>query len=134
MQKPDRIIPITATYCSCCGADLSAVGGEIIERRQQIDLPPIVPVVTEYRRVRKMCSCSHVNVVDFPVGVTPGISYGTNIQSLITYFSACQYIPSKRLTTVLKEVFGVSLSEGTIQNVMERMEKRAGHGCFKILN
>ncbi|GHV21968.1 transposase [Clostridia bacterium] len=124
MQTPDTLIPIEATYCTCCGADISAVDGEIIERRQQIDIPPIVAVVTEYQRVRKICPCSHVNVVDFPVGVTPGISYGTNIQSLITYFSACQYIPSKRLTRVLDEVFGVKLCEGTIQNVLGRMENR----------
>jgi transposase len=127
MQTPAAIIPIAAGYCTCCGADLSEVVGEITERRQQIEIPPVLPVVTEYRRVRKICRCGHANAVDFPVGVTPGISYGTNIQSLITYFSACQYIPSKRLTTVLKEVFGVSLSEGTIQNVLRRMEKRS---CF----
>ncbi|GHT66327.1 transposase [Bacteroidia bacterium] len=124
MQTPDTIIPIVATYCTCCGADISLVDGEIIERRQQIDIPPIVPVVTEYQRVRKICQCSHVNEVDFPVGVTPGTSYGTNIQSLITCFSACQYIPSKRLTRVLDEVFGVRLCEGTVQKVLERMEKR----------
>jgi transposase len=127
MQTPGAIIPISARYCTCCGADLSGVEGEITEHRQQIEIPPVLPVVTEYRRVRKICRCGHANAVDFPVGVTPGISYGTHIQSLTAYFSACQYIPSKRLTTVLKEAFGVSLSEGTIQNVLERMEKRT---CF----
>ena len=125
MQTPHTTVPLSAHYCTSCGRDLSFETGEIIERRQQIDLPPIVPEITEYHKIRKVCRCNHVNDGEFPTGVNTTISYGSQVQSLVTYLSVCQHIPSKRLVTLMKEVYGLSLSEGTIYNILSRMEKRS---------
>ena len=124
MQTPDKIELLVPHYCSCCGRDLSDMEGEEGEHRQQIDIPPIVPIVTEYQQIRKVCKCSHVNVVDFPSTVTAPVCYGSNIQALVTYLNICQHIPYRRMTQVLKEVFGVFLSEGSVANLLQRMEKR----------
>ena len=124
MQTPDKIELLVPHYCSCCGGDLSDIMGEESEHRQQIDIPPIRPIVTEYRQIRKVCSCSHVNAVDFPTTVTAPVCYGSNIQALVTYMNVCQHIPYERLTQMLKEVFGVSLSEGSIANILHRMKDR----------
>ena len=124
MQTPDKIEILSPHYCSCCGEDLSDIAGEESERRQQIDIPPIAPIVTEYRQIRKVCKCSHVNVVDFPATVTAPVCYGSNIQALVTYLNVCQHIPYRRMIQMLKEVFGVSLSEGTVANLLDRMEER----------
>ena len=51
-QSPDSVEILSPSYCTCCGCDLSDVSGEEVERRQQIDIPPIRPIVTEYRRIR----------------------------------------------------------------------------------
>jgi transposase len=124
MQTPDKVEILSPGYCTCCGRDLSDIDGQETERRQQIDLPPIQPVVTEYRQIRNVCSCSHVNVVDFPVTVTPPVSYGSNLRALVTYFNVCQHIPYKRMTGMLSEVFGITLSEGSVANLLSRMEQR----------
>jgi transposase len=123
MQTPDKIAFLAPSYCKCCGRDLSEISGEEIERRQQIDIPPIVPLVTEYRKIRKVCTCSHSNEVDFPSTVSAPVCYGSNLQALITYFSVCRHLPYKRLQGMLSEVFKISLSEGTINNVLSRMEQ-----------
>jgi transposase len=122
MQVPDKIEVLCANYCRCCGADLSFVAGDLLESRQQIDLPPLRPVVTEYRTLRKVCSCCHVNEGAFPATVTSSIGYGPGVESLVTYLSVCQHIPFQRLKTVLNEVFNLSVSEGTIHNILKRME------------
>jgi transposase len=124
MQNPDKVIRLSSAYCSCCGADLSDTEGSVVEVRQTLDLPPVHPVVTEYHKIRKICSCKHVNDGSFPVGVTPGISYGSGVESLVTYLSVCQHIPYKRLTVALKELCGLSLSEGSIKNILDRMTCR----------
>ena len=124
MQTPDNIELLIPHYCSCCGRDLSEIEGEEGERRQEIDIPPIRPIVTEYRQIRKVCGCSHVNAVEFPSTVTAPVCYGTNLQALVTYLSVCQHIPYERMTRMLNEVFGVSLSEGTVKNILSRMEER----------
>jgi transposase len=124
LQTPDKIEFLSPSYCQCCGHDLSGIAGEEVERRQQIDIPPILPIVTEYRKIRKICSCSHVNTVDFPSTVTAPVCYGPNLQALVTYFNVCQHIPYERLQGMLNEVFKVSLSEGTIENMLKRITQR----------
>jgi len=124
MQVPDKVEILSPSYCTCCGRDLSDISGEELERRQQIDIPPIHPVVTEYRRIRKICRCSHTNVIEFPSTVTAPVCYGSNLQALVTYFSVCQHIPYKRMTRMLNEVFSVPFSEGSIKNILNRMERR----------
>jgi len=123
MQTPDKIEILSPSYCTCCGRDLSAISGEEVCRRQQIDIPPILPIVTEYRKIRKVCSCSHSNEIEFPSTVTAPVCYGSNLQALVTYMNVCQHIPYERMTRMLNEVFGVRLSEGSIENILNRMEQ-----------
>jgi transposase len=124
MQPPDKVEILMPGYCSCCGGDLSDIVGEEADRRQQIDIPLIRPIVTEYQRIRKICNCSHENVVDFPATVTAPVCYGANVQAAVTYLSVCQHLPYERMTCMLEEMFGISLSEGTIKNILNRMEQR----------
>jgi len=124
MQAPDNVEILFPYYCTSCGRNLSDIPGESIDCRQQIDIPPVHPIVTEYRRIRKVCTCSHSNVPEFPSTVTAAVCYGPNLQAMVTYLSVCQHIPYKRMTRMLDEVFGVSPSEGTVKNILSRMEQR----------
>ena len=63
MQTPDEIGLLVPQYCSCCGRDLSDIRSKEAEHHQQIDIPPVRPTVTEYQQIRKVCTCSHMNVV-----------------------------------------------------------------------
>ena len=124
MQIPNQVEILSPCYCSHCGCDLSDIAGEEVERRQQIDLPPIHSIITEYRKVRKRCRCSHENEIEFPATVSAPVCYGANVQAIVTYLSVCQHIPYERMTCMLKEMYGISLSEGSIKNILDRMEQR----------
>lgn len=125
-QIPDKTKEVSPHYCSCCGYDLCSVQGEVIERRQQIDLPPIKPIITEYHQLNKICPCCSLeSKEEFPSHITSGISYGPSLQALVTYLNVCQHIPYKRLTVLLGEVFGLNLSQGTIYNILQRMQQRS---------
>lgn len=76
MQNPDKIEELRPNYCTSCGGDLRDVISEVSEIRQQIDIPPEQPVVTEYRQMQKVCRCSHINYGTFPDGINASISYG----------------------------------------------------------
>ena len=124
MRTADKVEILSPSYCTHCGRDLSDIAGEEVERRQQIDLPPVQPITTEYRKLCKTCSCSHVNEVEFPTTVTAPVCYGPNVQAMVSYLSVCEHIPYRRMTCMLEEMFGLSLSEGTIKNILDRMEQR----------
>jgi len=54
---PDKIVRIEASHCQSCGACLYEVEGTIGQIAQEVDIPPIVPVTTEYQQIIKMCGC-----------------------------------------------------------------------------
>ena len=115
----------TPCYCICCGQDLSQQQECFVGKRQVIDIPPIVPMVTEHQLFDRRCQCGHLNKASYPIGVTAPVSYGENTQALISYLSARQYVPIKRLSEFLSDMFGLSVSTGGIDYILNKMTKKA---------
>jgi hypothetical protein len=42
------------------------------------------------------------------------MQYGSNVESLVSYFSVRQYLPFKRMKECFSDVFGLNLSQGSI--------------------
>ena len=121
-SEPDVIVHHQPFFCTRCGNDLSQIEGTIVGVRQSIDIPlPVRPVVTEHQLIGKKCTCGHCTQLDFPKSVRSSISYGTNIRALVTYLSCVQYIPYKRLTEVLRDCYGINISQGTVDNILQDM-------------
>jgi len=126
VSEPDSIVEHQPSFCTRCGSDLSTVEGSVVEIRQVFDIPmPVHPIVTEHQVIEKKCSCGHCCQVEFPKDVRSRVSYGTNIRALVTYLSCVQYIPYKRLTEVLQDCFGVNLSQGTVDNILQDMSQKS---------
>lgn len=126
VSEPDSIVEHQPYFCTRCGNDLSTVEGWVVEIRQVVDIPmPVRPMVMEHQLIGKRCSCGHCCQVEFPKDVRSRVSYGTNIRTLVTYLSCVQYIPYKRLTEVLRDCFGVNLSQGTVDNILQDMSQKS---------
>lgn len=126
LAAPDLIEEHQPHYCTRCGNDLSHVEGSIVEARQSIDIPlPISPIVTEHRAISKECSCGHCNRIDFPKTVRSSISYGANTRALVAYLSNVQHLPYKRLTELLSNCFGITMSQGTVCNILQDMKRQS---------
>jgi transposase len=124
-ETPDVIQELVPEYCNDCGSSLLGKPKVLINRRQVIDIPPIVPITTEYQNYSIVCNCGHHQCSHFPEGVTNHVQYGPNIQSLVVYQSVYQYLPFKRLQGFFKEVMSVCLSKGTIENILRRNATKA---------
>lgn len=134
-SEPDSIIEHKPYFCTRCGNDLSAIQGSVVEKRQVFDVPmPILPIVTEHQLIGKQCSCGHCCQTDFPKEVRSRVSYGTNIRALVTYLSCIQCIPYKRLTEVLRDCFGITLSQGTIDNILKDVSDKSLGAYNEIRN
>lgn len=123
--NPDVIKQHSSYYCSCCGEDLSAQPSFFTGKRQVIDIPPIIPVVTERQIFDKRCKCGHLNRASYPACATSTVSYGENAQALIAYLSARQYLPIKRLSEFLSDMFGLSVSTGGVEYILNKMQSKA---------
>ena len=133
--EPDFIVQHSPFFCTRCGNDLSKIEGSVIEVRQSVDIPlPINPVVTEHQVIGKKCSCGQCCEVDFPKSVRSNISYGPNIRALVTYLSCTQYVPYKRITEVLRDCFGINISQGTVDNILQDMSLKSLTAYNEIRN
>lgn len=124
IATPDKIVELQPDYCNNCGLSLSEESATKKQSRQIIDIPPIKAVFTEYQTFSKICSCGCVTVSDFPQGVNTPISYGENIEALIAYFHARQYLPFARMKETLNDAFGISISEGGIHCLLQRFAQK----------
>lgn len=122
---PDVTEKIYPNYCNQCGESLQGSAFELAACRQVLDIPPIVPITTEYQSFGTYCSCGHYQCGIFPQGVTNHIQYGKNIQSLVIYQSYYQFLPFSRLQDFFKKVCSVSIGKGTIENILRRAAQKA---------
>jgi hypothetical protein len=63
---PDEVEDLKSNYCGNCGLDLIDLGQELLSKRQEIILPPILPQYKEYRQYGYLCDCGHHQKADYP--------------------------------------------------------------------
>lgn len=124
-EKVDEVIDHDPQYCQCCGEGFSSDSErKLHSTRQVVDIPPIEPVVTEHRSYERHCQkCGHLNRGAYPKGVNSPISYGKNISTLVSYFSASHYISQNRIKQIMSDIFQISMSEGTVVNKIKSFAK-----------
>ena len=122
---PDEVITLKNEVCTFCGTPLNDVVQVLRVKRQVIDIPPIQTIVKEYQQFS--CQCPHCQtdqMAEFPKGVNAPVQYGASIESLVSYFSVHQVVPFARLKEIFGSVFGLNLSEGSIDNILKRCSKK----------
>ena len=121
----DEVLDYQPDYCTCCGENLSNVPGSLVETRQEIDIPVILPVCKAHRIYRKTCTCGQQTQSSFPAHITASVQYGANTESLIGYLHARQYMPYKRMQEFMGAVLGLPISTGGINHVLNRLVQKA---------
>jgi transposase len=117
-EEVDWVVDHPVEQCLGCGASLAdePVEGHII--RQVHDLPPLEIEITEHQAEVKCCPvCGLENQGRFPTEVSHAVQYGSVLKGVMVYLMEGQLLPSGRTVEVLDEVFGASVSEGTLYNV-----------------
>jgi len=119
VANPDHTIIHELDKDCCCGRSLKDMIASSYQKRQVFDLPPLKIEVTEHRAEIKQCACGKTHVADFPDGVNSPTQYGPKIKSHIIYLMVYQHIPYERTVELIDDVFGHSMSQGTLYNVYE---------------
>jgi transposase len=121
-STPDAIKNYNVNQCNSCRADLSSVQATAYISRQECDIPPVKPVITEHRMVSKVCpKCKSVNTAQGPKNLTQPIQYGPKVNAIATYLHYGQLLPLKRIRDLLKDLFSLCLSEGTLVKMYEKL-------------
>jgi transposase len=125
-KEPDIVQTHEPTSCLECGESLESIEGKVVERRQEIDIPPIEPIITEHQLIEKICPCcKHRSRGSFPDHIRSLIQFGINTIIAVIYFNIVHHIPFRRTTKIFKDMFHMSISEGTIENILNLAETKA---------
>ena len=112
MEKVDEQIVCPVKKQCECGANLNRIEVIRIEKRQVIDTPKKLIYVKEYLVEVKKCKCGKEHRGDCVY--EQRVQYGEGIKGLLVYFNQYQFIPNDRLQEMMKDLFGLSLSDGLI--------------------
>lgn len=124
VDNPDFIVEHRLKGHCECGRDLSKGKWLCEERHQVFDLPVIKFEVTEHRSEMRECACGREHTAPFPKGAEAPVQYGERVRATGTYLSGVQLLPQERTTQTMKDLFGVSISEGTLNNMREQAFER----------
>lgn len=119
VQAPDEIIEYPAPeHCPGCGTDLWGTEVSSIIKRQVFDIVAPRMVVSEHQvRVKHCPHCQQRVQREFAQGVNAPVQYGSRIRSIVSYLHHQQYVPEERLSELLKDVFGCSMTGATIETL-----------------
>jgi transposase len=123
VENPDEIEVHTVQVCHGCGASLVDENPVKVERRQVHDVEFKI-LVTEHRAEHKRCPhCGRVNRAEFPSGVQFPVQYGRNLKALMVYLCVYQLVPYDRIRETFSDIFGRSISTGTLVNAVQESHR-----------
>ena len=108
--------------CSKCGYELKGEDPQP-QRHQIVDLPVLKPHVTEYRLHTLECEhCGEKSRAKLPAGVTEK-RYGARLAALVGMLSVESRQSHRQMQGLLKEVFGIEIGRGTINNIRQEVSE-----------
>jgi transposase len=117
--NPTRYEAIRAERCPHCHADVTGVVQVAVQTYDRIEIPEIAPDVTRVVLHGGVCPCCAGRFkAAAPAGLEPGSPFGPNLRAFALYLRFGQAIPFERLTRLMRDLFGLEISEGALANML----------------
>lgn len=125
-SQPDIVVECRPVACAGCGAPLPQTGGRRVGRSQVTELPAFQPVVIEAWQYTVSCAqCGAQTAGTYPAGLEPRRTFGPGIEALLSYLHERHHVGYERLVELCRDVFGLAISQGGIENALRRLIERA---------
>jgi transposase len=118
--NPTRYEAIHAEHCPHCHTDLGDVAQAAVQSYDRIEIPEIKPDVTRVVLHGGVCPCCAGRFkATAPAGLEPGSPFGPNLRAFVLYLRFGQAIPFERLARLLRDLFGLEISEGALAKLLQ---------------
>lgn len=122
----DSVVDHHPDECPCCRAALPAdLPNETVSEHDRIELPAIKPFVERHRRLAVRCPACGARVVAAMPEAAKGTPFGPRLHAVATYLKTFQALSYERLQGAFADLFGLSISQGGLMNMLRR-----AHGRF----
>jgi transposase len=132
-ENPDHLVEARLDACPACQASFPAELQTPQGVYDRIELPPVRPDVTRVHLFGGRCACCGVrSVAPAPAGLEPGSPFGRSVEAMAVYLHYAHAIGLERLRALMGEVFGLSISEGALCNILARAREPLGVAAATI--
>jgi len=126
----DEIVKIDLDSMVCeCGGEIGIIAPHI---HQKIDIPEIKPYVTDYYIERGRCKlCKKRKTSSLPANVSSDL-FGPRVKAAIGSLTGFYKNSRREVESILKELFGLQISLGTISNNEARVSKKCNEAYERV--
>lgn len=122
---PDEVIDDTPNYCTNCGESLADTERVLDYVTQVVSIPELKPVIKEIRHYMVICKKCGERVRTAPRHRSNDVVYDASVKSLAVYLSVVQFLPYGRIASFLRDILGLSPSEGSLVNWVNEAKRNA---------
>src|SRR5215212_3134150 len=134
-DTPDEVVDHRPGWCSCCGAALiTDLPSETVSLHEQVDLPEVKPLITHHRRLSVCCPHCGTRIVAPVPEAARGTPFGPRLHAVATYLKTFQALSYERLQGALSDLFGLTLSQGGLMNLLRRAQRRFAGGQRRAIS
>jgi transposase len=126
VAEPDHVVEVKPLVCGQCQTDLSEVTTELLDVNQITELPEAKAEVIEVRQYKVACPCCKEDQIGEPsAGLEMNRTFGARLEGTVVYYRQEQHMSYKRTKSALRDLHGVEISQGGIDQIMQRGGKSA---------
>ena len=124
-ETVDRVVDHRPDQCPCCRAALgSDLPSEVVSLYDRIELSEVKPVVERHQRLAVQCPACGARVVAAMPPTIRGTPFGPRLHAVAIYLKTFQALSYERLQGALANLFGLSISQGGLMNILRRAQDR----------
>ena len=119
-EQIDKSIECTLEKCPNCGSH-SIEELSIFDILQQIELPEVKAIITEYIQKKYYCSsCKNLAYANLPEGI-PNSSFGPRLMGLLSTLTGVFHLAKREAIQLIKDIYNIDIGLGSISNIEERV-------------
>lgn len=112
-------------HCPGCraalGPDLPAA---VVSLHDRIEVPEVKPEIERHRRLAVRCPTCGTRVVAAVPACAKGTPFGLRLHAIAAYLKTFQALSYERLQATLADLFGLTISQGGLMNLLRRAQGR----------
>jgi len=126
VAQADQVVELRPQHCHACQSDLRQREGQLVRVNQVTELPEASAQVIEVRQYQVSCPhCGHRELADAPAGLEMERRFGARLEATVVYYRQEQHMSYERTQEAMQELYGVHLSQGGIDRIMQRAGQSA---------
>ncbi len=132
-REPDAVVVHQPAACSGCPYQGQCRSCGHSPRRNEVDVEVKV-YVTAHETAQYVCPLRNHAIISgtFPETIQSSMQYGKGVQALVTLLNTAGAVSTNRTADIMRGVFGIPISRGTVAKMVERFANKIAGTVAKI--